>query len=174
MSVIFKKRVITVISLVVVVALAVTASVIAWNYIQSGKKNGSEIQKMSTRQIIDGIIEQMNYRDITLIDESQLLRHYDVDTDMIDEFTMYVSSNIESAFEIACFKLTSADNVNAMTASIAEHMNNRAAGFMGLNPVQYNMIMSYQTAVIENYVFVAVSSDAEAAKQIFTDMCASK
>ncbi len=174
MSVIFKKRVITIISLVVVVAVAVTASIIAWKYIQSGKKNGSGISKMSTRQIVDSIIEQMSYRDITLIDESQLLRHYDVDTDMIDEFTMYVSSNIESAFEIACFKLDTAESVGAMTTSITEHMNNKAAGYMELNPVQYNMIMSYQTAVIENYVFVVVSNDAEAAKQIFTDMCNSK
>ncbi|MGN0517420.1 MAG: DUF4358 domain-containing protein [Acutalibacteraceae bacterium] len=170
MSVTGKKRIITALSFVAIIVLAAGLSLFTWNFINSDKDSKSNLQNKSTGQIVDSIINKMNYKDIMKLDDEQLTKHYDIDKEILEEFTLYMSSNIESAFEIACFKLRRADDVAVLTAAVSSHMTNKASGFKDLNPAQYNLIMSYQTAVIDNYVFVIASNDAEVAKQAFLDL----
>lgn len=170
MSATGKKRIITALSFVAIIVLAAGLCVFTWSILNSDKNSGSHIQNKSTEQIVDGIISKMNYKDIMPLDDEQLTKHYDIDKEILEEFTLYMSSNIESAFEIACFKLKRADDVAVLTAAVSLHMTNKASGFKELNPAQYNLIMSYQTAVIDNYVFVIASNDAEVAKQAFLDL----
>lgn len=165
----YKKRIITVICLGVILLLAILLSAFTWNCIYSKNSKEQSIQSKTTQEIVDDIINRMNYRDITQINSNRLIKHYNIDADVIDEFTMYVSSNNESAFEITCFKLKNIDDLPIINSVISEHMDNKAGGFKELNPTQYNLIKSYQTANIENYVFVIVSSDAEAAKKLFLE-----
>lgn len=162
-----KKRIITVLCLGIILLIAILLSAFSWDFIYGKDDDNASIQNRSTQEIVEDIIDRMNYRDIIQIDNSQLIKHYDIDSEMIEEFTMFVSSNVESAFEIACFKLKDVDELSIINTKIADHMNSKASGFKELNPTQYNLISSYQTANIENYVFVIVSNDAEAAKQLF-------
>ena len=170
MSVTGKKRIITAISFVAIIILAAGLSVFTWSLINPDTDSKSSLRNKSTEKIVDDIISKMNYKDIMKLDDEQLTKHYDIDKEILEEFTLYMSSNIESAFEIACFKLRRSDDVAVLTAAVSSHMTNKASGFKDLNPAQYNLIMSYQTAVIDNYVFVIASNDAEVAKQAFLNL----
>lgn len=121
----------------------------------------------SAAQITSQIVSQLQYTDLTKVENDQIQKHYDIPDGVVKDQSLYISKTSENASEISCFTLTDASKYPQLQDSIANHISAKAESYKSLNPAQYTLMTN---ALIQRnglYVLVAVGSDTSAVKNAF-------
>lgn len=123
---------------------------------------GRESRHTTPSQVTARIVEDMQYKDIAEIQRDQLIKHYNIPDDLVEDFSIYMSKSADQSFEIACFKLKETDGYEELEKVIAQHVDVKAQGFKELSPAEYDKIQSYQVVRKRKFVLMLISDDAQA------------
>ncbi len=80
---------------------------------------------------------------------------------------MYISARSDNFTEIACFRLASEDKQEQLMAVINDYIAEKTKTYKSIRDNAYSMINTSRTDIKYPYVFVAITSDSEAAINAF-------
>lgn len=163
------KKAVTMLSFFIVILAAVCVSIYIAN--SSGNHRVAVKQASITPDFITStIISDLKYTDITKIQEDQLIKHYNIPSGLIKDFSLYMSKSANQSFEIACFELADQNGFGELKQIIAEHVTAKAEGFKEQSPAEYEKIQKYTLKQKNEFVFLIISADADAAAKIFLSL----
>lgn len=166
-----KRRVITITSLIIIVAVSVVLSMISINWMSQGADNQQpKAYSYTTQQLVDNVITQMGFSDLNQISPDQLSKHYVFPDGLIKSATVYMANSSDSAFEIACFELSNEKYTEQIDKVISDHMTTKAAGFKDVSPIEYEKVQQYTVKHKGAYTFVIVGEKSDAAAKLFESM----
>lgn len=122
---------------------------------------------LSTDVIVDNIIEEFDYTDISRIDSDRLSKYYDLDNALIAEATVYVSNNSDSGFEISCFKLNDDSDYAKLETIIKDHLNSTNSHLQKLNPKESQKLVNSRIEHCAPYVLVVVADNSNSVVTTF-------
>lgn len=121
-------------------------------------------------QIVQKILDETKHTDLVKVDQSQVLKHYDIPDDVVSASSVYMGKSSESAAELSCFLMTSSSRYDELQKVISRHISTKAAGFKTLNPAQYKLLKDCKIVHEGRYVLVSVGNDNTQAENIFRSM----
>lgn len=113
------------------------------------------------------VVKKMNYENLSEIPPSDIANYYEIPEEVVTDSAMFVSTRSDSYTEIACFKLESADDEEALTDIISSYVSAKTKAYQNVNEKAYSVVSSSKTDVHYPYVFVAISPDSDAAVSTF-------
>ena len=100
-------------------------------------------------------------------DNKALKRYYGLNSNDLEEFCLYLPSSTMSVDEMFIAKVKDKKQIDAIEESLEERANKQLESFKGYAPEQASLIENNEIAVRGNYVFFAISKDAEEIKDKF-------
>lgn len=170
------KAIFTMAAFVLIVIAAVVTSVIVMHYVSDNNKHDSSYtsaNSLTTSEITKQVITKMGYKDVKELDSGNVSAHFVLPQDSVTQTSVYISTSADSAFEIDCFKLSENSSYEDVSNAISEHMKTKAKGFQD-SPEQKKLIDNYVVKRAGEFVFVAVTENAEAAAKAFDDIVEKK
>ena len=154
----------TVVIIAVIAILAIIASVITLSVLGSGNESRKEY---TAYYLASEVAKKMNYENLSEISPENISKYYEIPDNVVSDSAMFVSNRSDSFTEVACFKLKSRVKEDVLSDSISEYLSAKAKTYQNVNEKAYNTVSASKTDVHYPYVFVAVSSDSEAAISTF-------
>lgn len=155
---------------VLIIVLAVAALAVGISFAAFFHSNRSKEPDYTPAQITQQIIAELQYTDITQVQQDQLIKHYSNLDDVLQDFSLYMSKSANQSFELACFELKDSADFPALEESVAEHISTKAQGFKELSPTEYEKIQNYRMERKGRMVLLVIGNDADAAIKIFFSM----
>ncbi len=147
---------------IVLIAAALSAATIVM------LNNNSQDKKIFTASYLASeVVRKMNYENLSELSPSDIPNYYEIPEGTITDSAMFISSRPDSYTEIACFKLNGKDKEKALTETIGKYISAKKKNYQNVNEKAYEVVSAGKTDVHYPYVFVAISSDSEAAISTF-------
>lgn len=152
----------------VLVVMIVIAGCIAV-YLAVFYKDGKTVKDydLTPKEVTSKIISDLKITDITEVKQNQLIKHYNIQEGLIQDFSIYMSTSANKSFEIACFELKDKNQFEDLEQVIAEHVATKAQGFKELSPAEYDLIQSYRVVHKGRFVLLIISENASAIEKDF-------
>lgn len=172
-----KKRMIwTILALTIIIAAAVVSSFFAVQWMDSGDnaaKNSSTQRNATTAvftpatdEIVNVVITQMNYKDLSKTAKDQISKHYVIPEGLVMDASVYLAQSPDSAVEISCFKIADKNYQPQLDKVVADHITTKLTGFKD-SPKEYNLLQKYTLAHNGLYTLVVVEENGAAAANVF-------
>ncbi len=155
--------ILTVIVLLFIAAVSCVLIVISLN-MQNNSKPQPKVY--TADEVTAGVINKMNYQNLTQISAENIPKYYDIPNDMIYDSSMYISGRSDIGTEIACFKFRDEDDRDAIEKNIYEYTSSKINSYKEIN----ESAVRSETSVIYPYVFVVISSDTGSAVTAFENI----
>lgn len=164
MNTVSRKRVLIVIA--VLLLLFIVAGVCLFFFTFQEKKEHKQ-DTVTPSMVTAKIIREMNYQDVTSLQEDQLTKYYNIPEGVLADFSVCMSKSANSGFELSCFELADDNKFDALQKSIADHVASRSQGFKGANPVEYQNILDSTVERKGRFVLLVICDDPQPAIKIF-------
>lgn len=172
-----KKRMIwTALALTLIIVVAVVLCFFAAQWMDSSDsaaKNSSTLRNTAaaaftpaTDEIVDEVIAQMNYKDLSKTAKDQISKHYVIPDGLVMDASVYLAQSPDSAVEISCFKIADPNYQPQLDKVVADHITTKLAGFKD-SPKEYNLLQKYTLAHNGQYTLVVVEENGAAAANVF-------
>lgn len=129
---------------------------------------------LSTDELVDSIISELNYTDISQVSSSNISKYYDINDDLISDATVYISNKSDSCFEISCFKLKENSVYPQVESAIKNHLSSRNANFQDLDPQESKKLSECKIEYCTPYVLVVVADNSSSAVASFRNFVTGK
>lgn len=136
----------------------------------SESKMSVQSQAITPAQVTSAIIDQLKVENMAQIQASQMQKHYDFPSGLVEDLSVNASTQSDSNTEISCFKLTNEKDYPQLQSVVAAHVSTKSAGLKDLNPDTYNAVKGYSLTQKKQYVLLVVGQNSDAAVKIFNDM----
>lgn len=103
------------------------------------------------------------------IDGEKLKMLYDIDSADLEGFKVYIAPSNIKADELTIIKVKDEKKVNEIKAKVAKRVENQSASFKDYLPEEYSLIQNHVLKTNGNYVFLAISKDAEKMETAFNE-----
>ncbi len=133
-------------------------------------KMSAQGQGITPAQVTTVIIDQLKVENMVQIQESQMQKHYDFPSGLVEDLSVNTSTQSDSNTEISCFKLTSEKDYSQFQSIVAAHVSTKSAGLKDAANDTYNAIKGYSLTQKKQYVLLVVGQNADAAVKIFDAM----
>ncbi len=154
-------------TILMVALILIISAVFSFLTIMQFGFSGNSKTQYTASQITSGVIKKMNYENLSEISPSNISKYYDIPDGTVQDCSLYISTRSDNFTEIACFKLTSESKRDTLTNIINNHIAEKFKTYQTSGDNTYSIINSRKTDIIYPYVFVAVTSDSEAAINAF-------
>lgn len=102
-------------------------------------------------------------------DEEKLKKLYDIDSENLEEYILYIpKSNIE-ANEIAIFKVKESEDLEEVEEKIKDRVEEQATNFKDYLPDEYYLIEKNVLKTKGNYILFAISEDVDKIEKVFDE-----
>lgn len=121
----------------------------------------------SVKEIDEKIKQTVDVSNMRQGDEAKLKKLYDINSDEVEEFVLYVAPSNIKADEITVIKVKDENNVSAIKDKIAARVQKQGESFKDYLPEEYYLIENHVLECKGNYVILAVSKDADKIHEAF-------
>ena len=135
---------------------------------QNTEKNSKSY--LTTNTIISQIIKKMNYENLSKISDENISKYYKITDGTVTDCAMYISNRADLGMELACFRLSSEDYEKSLMDSVSEYISSKDTE----NKEGSGQLAKIKTDIVYPYVFVAMTSNSEAAAKAFEEIINSK
>lgn len=142
-------------SLIVLIAFVVWIAV----FRSGSTKAFEEVAQAVQTSILD--------EELILQDSQALKKYYGLNSADYEGVLLYTSNFTMSAKEVLLIKLKDETQVEEVKAAIDERLETRRSSFEGYVPEQVQLLDQAVYSVRENYIFLAVTPEAETYRQAF-------
>lgn len=102
-------------------------------------------------------------------DSKTLKRYYGLNSNDLEEFVLYTPKSTMDVDELLIVKVKDSSQIESMQDTIDSRVNKQIESFSGYGPKQCELLENYEMKVKGNYVFFAVSENAQEMKDTFKD-----
>lgn len=133
----------------------------------SSKSTNAKSTSASPYDIASKIKDSLNLKEMTQINDKKLKKLYNISTDEIDSYCIFVSMSNIKADEIAVIKIKNSKDAQSLKDKIQKRNDAQALSFKDYLPEQYTLIQNHVLKSNGNYILYAVSKDTEKAETTF-------
>ena len=133
----------------------------------SSKSTNAKSTSASPYDIASKIKDSLNLKEMTQINDKKLKKLYNISTDEIDSYCIFVSMSNIKADEIAVIKIKNSKDAQSLKDKIQKRNAAQALSFKDYLPEQYTLIQNHVLKSNGNYILYAVSKDTEKAETTF-------
>ncbi|MEG0614769.1 MAG: DUF4358 domain-containing protein [Oscillospiraceae bacterium] len=123
----------------------------------------------STKNIADEVVATFTEVEMSELSPERLGSYYDVDTDQLEEFSVYIEGSGGFAEEVAVFKVKSDDYIDDLKEIVNKRIENRKKVFENYNSEELVKIEANTVTIKGKYLFFVISDDNTSAEKIFND-----
>ena len=135
----------------------------------SCSKKESMDKSPSIEDLNNELKETVDLSNMDIGDEEKLKKLYDIDSENLEEYILYIpKSNIE-ANEIAIFKVKESEDLEEVEEKIKDRVEEQAANFKDYLPDEYYLIEKNVLKTKGNYILFAISEDVDKIEKIFDE-----
>ncbi|WP_242960833.1 DUF4358 domain-containing protein [Clostridium peptidivorans] len=157
----FKKSKVTLLSLLLLLVLAI------------GSLYGCSSKKAAKSPSVDEIVAKVkgatDISQMPEVDAEKLKMLYDIDAADLEGFKVYIAPSNIKADELAIIKVKDEKKVAEIKDKVAKRVENQGASFKDYLPEEYSLIQNHVLKTQGNYVFLAISKDAEKMETAFNE-----
>ncbi len=154
----------TVLILTLIILIAGVLSIIT--FVNLNKKD-ADSKKYTASFVTKEVAKKMSYDNLSEISSSGINKYYDIPDGIVADSSMYISTRSDNFNEIACFRLTDETKQEELIKIIEKYINDKKLTYQNVNEKAYSIANAAKTEVSYPYVFVAISSDSDAAINAF-------
>lgn len=118
-------------------------------------------------EVAQAVQASIQDEDLILQDSQALKKYYGLNSADYEGVLFYTSDFTMSAKEVLLIKLKDETQVEEVKAAIDERLETRKSSFAGYAPEQVQLINQAAYSVRENYIFLAVTPEAETYRLAF-------
>ena len=135
----------------------------------SCSKNESIDKSPSIEDLNNELKETVDLSNMDIGDEEKLEKLYDIDSENLEEYILYIpKSNIESN-EIAIFKVKESEDLEEVEEKIKDRLEEQATNFKDYLPDEYYLIEKNVLKTKGNYILFAISEDVDKIEKVFDE-----
>ena len=135
----------------------------------SCSKNESMDKSPSIEDLNNELKETVDLSNMDIGDEEKLKKLYDIDSENLEEYILYIpKSNIE-ANEIAIFKVKESEDLEEVEEKIKDRLEEQATNFKDYLPDEYYLIEKNVLKTKGNYILFAISEDVDKIEKVFDE-----
>ncbi len=135
----------------------------------SCSKNESMDKSPSIEDLNNELKETVDLSNMDIGDEEKLKKLYDIDSENLEEYILYIpKSNIE-ANEIAIFKVKESEDLEEVEEKIKDRVEEQATNFKDYLPDEYYLIEKNVLKTKGNYILFAISEDVDKIEKVFDE-----
>ena len=135
----------------------------------SCSKKESMDKSPSIEDLNNELKETVDLSNMDIGDEEKLKKLYDIDSENLEEYILYIpKSNIE-ANEIAIFKVKESEDLEEVEEKIKDRVEEQATNFKDYLPDEYYLIEKNVLKTKGNYILFAISEDVDKIEKIFDE-----
>ncbi|WP_125154322.1 DUF4358 domain-containing protein [Clostridium rectalis] len=124
-------------------------------------------KKPSLKDITSKIIENSNMSNLKEADKSKIKKFYDIDSESLEEFSVYLPSSNILANELAVLKVKELSNVDKIKGKLEKRLEKQSTSFKDYLPDEYYLIQKHVLKTKDNYILFVISKDVEKIEEIF-------
>ena len=142
----------------ILIAILVTTTIVGG----CGVNNNLTVEKIK-----DNISEVVDFDGMEKGDAKSLKRYYQLNINDYDGAVIYVPKSNMDVNEMLIIKVKDEEQISSLEDSIDSRINYQLQSFEGYGPEQCDLVNNYELKVRGNYVFFAISKNAEQLKDAF-------
>ncbi|KNF08587.1 hypothetical protein CLPU_6c00730 [Gottschalkia purinilytica] len=128
-----------------------------------------ETKNVSVKEISKKVVESIDTSNMKKEDGNKLEKLYGIKPEDVEEFTVYSPKSNLKADEIAIIKAKDSNDVDKIKEKIEERIKKQESSFKDYLPDEYFLIEKHVLKTNGNYIFLAISKDAEKAENAFDE-----
>lgn len=153
-------------SLVLILVITVIASITVLMWGCGSDKSKTE-KNPQVSDIMSEIKKTMDVSQMTEVKEDKLKKLFNIDSNDIDGYSIYISSsNIESS-EVGIIKLKDSSDANRIKEKVENRIEQQSNSFKDYLPEEYQLLQNHVLKVKDKYIFYVVSKDADKIENTF-------
>ncbi|MEC2260753.1 DUF4358 domain-containing protein [Bacillus thuringiensis] len=130
-----------------------------------GKKDN--VISLSATEIGEKIKHVTNLEEMKEGDSKKLQKLYNINTDEVESFVLYIAPTNIKADEIAVMKVKDMKNVENIKEKISNRIEKKSKSFKDYLPDEYFLIEKHVLKTKDNYILLAISKDADKVEKTF-------
>lgn len=123
----------------------------------------------SYETIEESVISAIDQETLAEVNELGFKKSYGLAESDYDGVLLYSSTSSMQADEVLLVKVKSADQMNTVQGAVEEHVESRLNDFEGYAPDQVELLDNHVMVIRGDYLFFAVSADAEQYREAFVN-----
>lgn len=140
---------------------------------QGGNGAGTGVEpSLSVTEMVDKMLEAVEQPMFMVLDEDTLADFFELDLDLVDEYSIRVPMMNVSSSEISLIKVKDEANIPAIEEAMAKRALVAQMAFESYLPDQYENAKNYSITVNGKYVLFVISGEADELKEQFASFFA--
>lgn len=132
-------------------------------------KSAASLQP-SPRQITGSVVQELKMKNMTELTGTQIALRYSLDVSVLENKSVYISSQNSNADEVAVFQLKTGEKVAPVMSAVNERIQDKLDSFESLNPAECEKVKNAFAENIGSYVIVVICDNAEHAKEVIDEI----
>lgn len=125
---------------------------------------------VSLSTLAEKVLSVTDESKFVLGDSKTLRRYYGLNSNDYDEVIIYTPSSTMEVSELLIIKMKDSSlQADTIEESIDNRIQTQSDNFKDYAPEQYGIVQNYELSIKGNYVFFAISNDAQDMKKKFKD-----
>lgn len=129
--------------------------------------NDKEIKEPEISEIEDNIHAAIDFANMEKGDEEFLQKFYDIDSDKLIDFTLYIPKTNLQASETLILKVKDSDELEDIHKKIENRVESQKISFENYLPEEYFLMEKYILKSKGDYLLYSVSEDVDTIEKIF-------
>lgn len=123
----------------------------------------------SVEEIEASMIKEVKFTKMEKGDKKTFKRFYKLNANDYDGVVLYTPKSTMDVNEVLIVKVKDKSQIESLEDSIDSRINCQLQSFSGYGPQQCNLVNNYELKINGNFVFFAISENAESIKETFLD-----
>lgn len=166
----YKKSGNVLLSIIIVIIITILAAILSAASLMMFAQTENARDNLSAKEIASKIVKDMNYENLSEISEESISKYYEIPENSVSDSAMYVSLRSDSYSEIACFKLKSEEKEDEVSEVIYKYIEAKKNTYKDVNEKAYSIVSKSKIKISYPYIFVAITSDSDAAVSSFENL----